>query len=90
MMRKYRMGREIPPFLKDFLSMRQQLHKNQSVVPTVSAPIPAKKGKGTADQSIDDLMGLSVAKIIEEKPPKKEVMGYFQKQCDRLTKEKMK
>ena len=84
------MSREIPPFLKDFLMMRQQLHKNQSTTPTVVTPSTAKKAKSTGAQKIDDMMEISVAKIIEEKPPKKEVMGYFQKQCDKMTKEKMK
>jgi hypothetical protein len=89
------MPKDIPAFLKDFMAMRQGLHK------TVSAPIvsatPAsttgqktRSAKGTADGTLGDLLEISVAKIIEDKPPKKDVKAYFQKVCDRLTAQKMK
>ncbi len=89
------MGREIPPFLKDFLAMRQNLHKQApaqitSALPSPSAPKKTRTAKSTSDGHITDMMEISVAKIIEEKLPKKEVMGYFQKMCDRLTADKMK
>jgi hypothetical protein len=89
------MGREIPGFLKDFLQMRKNLHKETppQIVSAVAGDGNAKKTrapKSTSDGRITDMMEISVAKIIEDKPPKKEVMAYFQKECDRMTNEKMK
>lgn len=86
------MSRDIPPFLKDFLNMRRNLHKEAPPPQVVSAVGDPKKrtAKGTSDHRQDEMMGITVAKIIEEKPPKKEVMEYFQRECDRLTKDKMK
>lgn len=86
------MSREIPPFLKDFLNMRRNLHK-EAPPPQVTSAVgdtKKRKAKGTSDHRQDEMMGITVAKIIEEKPTKKEVMEYFQKECDRLTKDKMK
>jgi hypothetical protein len=86
------MVREVSGFLKDFMDMRKNLHK-AAPPQIVSAVAPEKKvraSKGTADGVREELQGITVAKIIEEKPPKKEVMAYFQKECDRLTAEKMK
>jgi hypothetical protein len=89
------MGREIPSFLKDFLQMRQNLHKQAppQIVSAIGGGGEGKKTrtpKSTSDGHSTDMMEISVAKIIEEKPPKKEVMAYFQKECDRMTNEKMK
>ena len=75
--------------------MRKSLHKEApaqivSAVASKGNPKKTRASKGTADGSREDLYGVSVAKIIEEKPPKKEVLEYFQKECDRLTAEKMK
>jgi len=88
-------GNNIPSFLKDFLDMRKSLHKS-APAPIVSATPASTTGKktraskGTSDGTLGDLQEMSVAKIIEEKPPKKEVKAYFQKMCDKLTAEKMK
>jgi hypothetical protein len=91
------MSREIPGFLKDFLAMRRDLHKKSippsTTLPTATGAPPApksKKQKSTSEVAQESMMGISVAKIIEDKPPKKDVIQYFQDQCDRLTKEKMK
>ena len=91
------MSREMPAFLKDFLNMRKSLHVTQnaslvSSTPSLKAPIRPKKvgTKSTSEGQQDELFGISVAKIIEDKPPKKEVMAFFQQECDRLTAEKMK
>jgi hypothetical protein len=86
------MSRDIPPFLKDFMNMRRNLHKEAPPPQVVSVKADGKKrtAKGTSDHRADELTGITVAKIIEEKPPKEEVKQYFQKECDRMTKEKMK
>lgn len=85
------MAREVPGFLKDFLAMRKALPKVAPPPPPATAPALAKpkKTRGTKDSLAGDLTEASVAKIIEDKPPKKEVMDYFQKECDRLTAEKI-
>lgn len=91
------MPNNIPAFLKDFMDMRRTLHKS-APAPIVSAvPNPetgvkkkTRASKGTSDGTLGDLMEMSVAKIIEDKPGKKEVKAYFQKVCDKLTAEKMK
>ena len=77
--------------------MRRNLHK-MSPAPSATLPMttgaPAapksKKQMSTSQAANDAMMGISVAKIIEEKPPKKDVCQFFQNTCDRLTKEKMK
>jgi hypothetical protein len=90
------MPREIPGFLKDFMEMRRNLHKQTETPQIVSAvaangvPKKTRASKGTADATREDLQAISVATIIEEKPPKKDVMDYFKRECDRLTAEKMK
>ena len=89
------MPRDIPSFLKDFMMMRQGLHKSApppivSATPASSTGKKTRASKGTSDGVVGDLMEMSVAKIIESKPPKKDVKAYFQKVCDRLTAEKMK
>lgn len=76
--------------------MRKSLHKTAppaqitSAVASNGSPKKTRASKGTADAKREDFQGMSVATIIEEKPPKKEVLEYFQKECDRLTAEKMK
>ena len=81
--------------LKDFLDMRRALHKTGAPPPVSSAIQTAEKKTGkklgkTKEAASEELFGMSVAKIIEEKPNKKEICEYFQKECDKLTAEKMK
>lgn len=85
------MPKEIGGFLKDFMTMRKNLHQQRPEIVNALGPIPAvKKTKGTSDAVVENLMEISLAKIIEDKPKKKDVKEYFQKVCDRLTTEKMK
>lgn len=90
------MPREIAPFLREFIELRKNLPKQQPMVKSaVPAPVgpPGRKMKkgppSTSAGGLDDLAGLSLQKIIEEKPAKAEVCQYFQQMCDRLTAEKM-
>ena len=76
-------GHALPPFLADFMKMRQGLTKNDE--------LPSQKKnvlKGVVKaSSLDDT---TVAKIIETKPSHKEVAEYFQKVIDKLSAEKMR
>jgi hypothetical protein len=90
------MPRELAGFLRDFIEMRKSLPKQgpmvKSAVPEPVGPAVRKMKKGPPSTSaavLDDLAGLSLQKIIEEKPAKAEVCQYFQQMCDRLTAEKM-
>ena len=68
--------------------MRKGLNK-------ASAPAPAKanpKGKHltkTKEAIQSDILAPTLTKIVEDKPGRKEVMEYFQKEADRLTAQKM-
>jgi len=76
-------GHALPPFLADFMKMRQGL--------TRSDELPSQKKnvmKGVV--KADTLGDTTVAKIIETKPSHKEVAEYFQKVIDKLSAEKMK
>ncbi len=77
--------------LKDFLEMRKGLHKDGPPA-SVAADNKAKGKKGgkTSDALVGELTGITVAKIIEDKPGKKDVSEYFQREADRLTATKMK
>lgn len=71
--------------------MRKNLHK--SAPPTTVKENVKKTGKNlgkTKEAILNEEFGITVAKIIEEKPSKKIVCEYFQKEADNLTKEKMK
>lgn len=81
---------EIPPFLRDFIAMRKNLHKApEPNAPVGSLPRKGAKKGGTTEATQQELSEISVAKIVEEKPPAKELGKYFQSMCDRLTKQKM-
>lgn len=69
--------------LKNFLEMRRSLHKEEK------KPAGSRK-KGTSAALVANATEGTLAKIIEEKPSKKEVSEYFQKECSRLTADKMK
>ena len=83
------MAREVPAFLKDFLAMRKSLPKIANPTPVQQAAAPKTKKKSTSQGTLDQLGEMSIAKIIEDKPPKKVVLEYIQKECDRLTAEKL-
>ena len=57
-------------FVMDFLRMREKLHTKQE---------PIKKG---TPSSIPQ--GITLATIIEEKPPVKEIVEYFKKRVEAL------
>ena len=77
-------------FLKEFLDIRKNLHKS-TPEPTVKdkrTKMRNQKTNPTADNETP--IEITLARIIEEKPKKKEVEAFFQQECDKLTKEKMK
>jgi hypothetical protein len=55
-------------FLREFVKMRQ----------TLGVPDTMSKGKGKVEKE-KHLSGLSMASIIEKKPPAKDVLKYFRK-----------
>jgi hypothetical protein len=76
-------GHTLPPFLADFMKMRQGLTKNDE--------LPSQKKnvlKGVV--KAETLGDMTIAKIIETKPSHKVVAEYFQKVIDKLSAEKMK
>jgi hypothetical protein len=76
-------GHALPPFLADFMKMRQGLTKNDA--------LPSEKKnvlRGvTKAANLDDV---TVKMIIETKPSDKVVAEYFQKLVDKLSAEQMK
>lgn len=83
------MSNNLNGILKDFLEMRKGLHKN-GPPPAANQPIKGKHVTKTKEAIKSDMLAPSLTKIIEDKPAKKEVLDYFQKEADRLTAEKMK
>ena len=78
--------------LKDFLEMRRALHKSSSE-PTHAVKDARKKHLGTKTMPTADNETppeITLARIIEEKPKRKEVEAFFQAECDKMTKDKMK
>jgi hypothetical protein len=79
---------QINSVLKDFMEMRRSLHKNE---PTkVEQRTAARKAKTMPTGDNDTPLEITLARIIEDKPKKKELELFFQRECDKLTKEKMK
>ena len=74
--------------LKQFLEMRRALYKEAAPVAAPAAP-KKKKGKGTSEALTAEATENTLATLIEKKPGKKAVEEYFQRECDRLTGEKM-
>ena len=62
------------PFLKNFVRMRQNLHK-------ADAEHSGSKKKVSADVNTPNI---SIATIIEEKPKDKVVIEYFKRRCEEL------
>jgi hypothetical protein len=75
-------------FLKEFLDIRRNMHKSEPTVKEKRDKMRNQKVAPTADN--DMAIETTLARIIEEKPKKKEVEMFLQKECDKLTKEKMK
>jgi hypothetical protein len=78
--------------LKDFLDMRRNLHKSSSE-PTAAVKDARKKQLAaktapTADNGTPP--EITLARIIEDKPKRKEVEAFLQTECDKMTKDKMK
>ena len=77
-------------FLKAFIEMRQSIvpsgpaAQNPSASKALPASQKAKKTRVRQQYSDEGIQG-----IIEHKPPKKDVMDYFQDLCNKLTAEKM-
>jgi hypothetical protein len=69
--------------LQNFIQMRRSLHKEEK------KPAASRK-KGTSAAMVTNATEDTLAKILEEKPGKKVLIEYFQKECSRLTAEKMK
>ena len=65
------------PFLKQFLNMRKNLHKEE----VNGATHKGQKGK----QPMADPSGITMAHIIENKPSDKEVIEYFKARCEALS-----
>ena len=86
------MAQQSNQVLKDFLEMRRNLQKTTTPSTAMEKKQKAtgKKGGKTSNAILNEEFGISVAKIIEEKPAKKVVCEYFQKEADRLTTEKMR
>ena len=85
------MAQQLNGVLKDFLNMRKSLHKEEKAAAAPAAPAKKIGKKGATAMAVsEELTGNTLARIIEEKPSKKEVSDYFQKMADRLTAEKMK
>ena len=78
-------------FLRKFLEMRKQHKASPAQAPEPTSTKGKMKSRGkTAAPLEGEMAGVTVAKIIEDKPGKKTVCEYFQQLADRLTTEKMK
>jgi hypothetical protein len=62
------------PFLKQFLNMRKNLHKEE-----------VNGTKGKQPKPMADPSGITMAHIIENKPSDKEVIEYFKARCEALS-----
>lgn len=57
-------------FVMEFMKMRQNIHKNEE-----------KKGTPLQQEPVD---GITLATIVEEKPPAKDVAEYFKRLVQRI------
>jgi hypothetical protein len=67
-------------FLKNFVRMRQSLHKEDDV-------LAAKMGKMKLSKPSSEANSVSFSTIIEEKPKDKVVIEYFKNLCEKLNQE---
>jgi len=67
-------------FLRQFMNMRANLHKKAEI-----GGKPAKETKSMANPD-----GITLAHIVENKPPTKEVIDYFKLRCEQLNEEALK
>ena len=73
-------------FLNDFISMRKGLAK-PLVQNTLKPKTPSQKKLMSPAQDVEES---TLTRIIETKPPRKELLQYLQKRANELTVEKMK
>ena len=73
-------------FLNDFISMRKGLAKPNEVK-GMKPKTPSQKKMMSPAQEVEES---SITRIIETKPPRKEVLQYLQRRANDLTLEKMK
>ena len=84
-------GKQHNEFLRQFLEMRKQHKAAPAQAPESTTTKGKMKARGKTAAPIEgEMAGVTVAKIIEDKPNKKTVCEYFQQLADRLTSEKMK
>ena len=73
-------------FLNDFIAMRQRLAKPNEVK-GMKPKTPSEKKLMSPAQEVEES---TLTRIIETKPPRKEVLQYLQRKANDLTVEKMK
>jgi hypothetical protein len=76
-------------FLKDFMQMRKSLNQSQTPQPAASSP-PVKGKKEKKITKEQKVIGGGYQHIVENKPPRKDVIFYLQDRANELTVEKMK
>ncbi len=82
---------ESNPFLRDFLKMRQAISVPGPQHKAAGGAEPAKKKKEPKPlAALAEPEGISIAKIIEDKPKRKVLIEFLQTRANALTKEKMK
>ncbi len=64
-------------FLKNFMRMRQNLHKQDDALVSKMSKTKISNEPAPSD-------GISLSTIIEEKPKDKVVIEYFKRMCDKL------
>ena len=83
------MNAQLNSVLKDFMDLRKSLHRSPAPTSQVKAHGKDKALGKTKEAQLSETLETSLARIIEDKPHKREVCEYFQKECDRLTAKKM-
>jgi len=75
-------------FLRQFVEMRKQIAPNPSAAAAVAKQAPASK-KAKALSAVREVADTTISHIVENRPPKRDVMDYFQERCNELTSAKM-